>query len=155
MADKGGMTDAFALAQARQGVQAVCITKDGRPGSRLLGIVTSRDTDFVNDRLTPLADVMTTCEPASRTPVKPALKHVHGRPSLLGSICTGDQACSEASAWEPSGLEAAVLTVWKSRLMRCQHASFCAGMWKQQRRAAARRRPCSSCSAASARACLW
>ena len=48
------------LPQARQGLQAVCVTEDGSLGSRLLGIVTARDTDFVNDRLTPLGDVMTT-----------------------------------------------------------------------------------------------
>ena len=46
-------------AQARRGLQCACITEDGRLGSKLLGIVTSRDTDFVNDRLTSLGAIMT------------------------------------------------------------------------------------------------
>lgn len=45
--------------QASRGVSSICITEDGRVGSKLLGIITSRDTDFVNDRLTHLGDVMT------------------------------------------------------------------------------------------------
>jgi IMP dehydrogenase len=45
--------------QASRGVSSVCITEDGGAGSKLLGIVTSRDTDFVNDRLTQLGEVMT------------------------------------------------------------------------------------------------
>ncbi len=36
------------------------ITEDGQMGSKLLGIVTSRDIDFIADRSTRLADVMTT-----------------------------------------------------------------------------------------------
>ncbi|KAK9916018.1 hypothetical protein WJX75_007361 [Coccomyxa subellipsoidea] len=45
--------------KASRGVSSVCITEDGGAGSKLLGIVTSRDTDFVNDRLTQLGEVMT------------------------------------------------------------------------------------------------
>ena len=45
--------------QAKRDVRGACITEDGQPGSKLLGIVTSRDTDFINDRHTPLSDVMT------------------------------------------------------------------------------------------------
>lgn len=45
--------------QASRGVSSVCITEDGGAGSKFLGIVTSRDTDFVNDRLTQLGEVMT------------------------------------------------------------------------------------------------
>ena len=45
--------------QAARDVRGVCITEDGQPGSKLLGVVTSRDTDFINDRLAPLSEVMT------------------------------------------------------------------------------------------------
>ena len=45
--------------QAARDVRGVCITEDGQPGSKLLGVVTSSDTDFINDRLTPLSEVMT------------------------------------------------------------------------------------------------
>ncbi|MCA9841401.1 MAG: IMP dehydrogenase, partial [Cyanobacteria bacterium HKST-UBA03] len=42
------------------GYSGIPITEDGSMGSRLLGIVTNRDIDFVTDRNTPLRDVMTT-----------------------------------------------------------------------------------------------
>ncbi|GBG80100.1 hypothetical protein CBR_g30467 [Chara braunii] len=42
-----------------RGFSSVCVTEDGRVGSKLLGVVTSRDTDFVPDRSTELSDVMT------------------------------------------------------------------------------------------------
>ena len=54
--------DQYTRVQATRDVRGACITEDGQPGSRLLGIVTSRDTDFLNDRLTPLSEVMTRCE---------------------------------------------------------------------------------------------
>ncbi|BDA44055.1 Inosine-5'-monophosphate dehydrogenase 2 [Coccomyxa sp. Obi] len=57
-----GVTDTiadFEALKARKGVSSVCITEDGNVGSRLLGIVTARDTDFVNDRLTQLGELMT------------------------------------------------------------------------------------------------
>ncbi len=38
----------------------VPITEEGRMGSKLLGIVTNRDTDFIQDRNIPLREVMTT-----------------------------------------------------------------------------------------------
>jgi hypothetical protein len=38
----------------------VCLAP-GALGGKLLGIVTTRDVDFVNDRQTPLAEVMTKC----------------------------------------------------------------------------------------------
>lgn len=41
------------------GFSSVPITEDGKMGSKLLGIVTSRDVDFLQDRSQPLADVMT------------------------------------------------------------------------------------------------
>lgn len=36
------------------------MTDTGALGGKLLGIVTTRDIDFVNDRLTSLSEVMTT-----------------------------------------------------------------------------------------------
>jgi len=42
------------------GFSGVPITEEGRMGSKLLGIVTTRDVDFIKDRSTPLRDVMTT-----------------------------------------------------------------------------------------------
>lgn len=38
---------------------SVCVTDTGAVGGLLLGIVTTRDIDFVNDRSTPLEEVMT------------------------------------------------------------------------------------------------
>ncbi|WIA19147.1 hypothetical protein OEZ85_003795 [Tetradesmus obliquus] len=38
---------------------SVCVTDTGALGGKLLGIVTSRDIDFVSDRSTPLEEVMT------------------------------------------------------------------------------------------------
>ena len=52
--------------QAKRDVRGACITEDGQPGSKLLGVVTSRDTDFINDRHTPLSDVMTRQAPCPR-----------------------------------------------------------------------------------------
>ena len=46
--------------KGRYGFSGVPITEDGAMGSRLVGIVTSRDVDFVEDRSTLLAEVMTT-----------------------------------------------------------------------------------------------
>lgn len=36
------------------------MTDTGALGGKLLGVVTTRDIDFINDKLTPLAEVMTT-----------------------------------------------------------------------------------------------
>jgi IMP dehydrogenase len=44
----------------RYGFSGVPITENGQMGSRLLGIVTNRDIDFVTDSSTPVAQVMTT-----------------------------------------------------------------------------------------------
>ncbi|BBN17910.1 IMP dehydrogenase [Marchantia polymorpha subsp. ruderalis] len=46
--------------KARKGFSSVLITEDGTLNSKLLGIVTSRDIDFVSDRKTEVAEVMTT-----------------------------------------------------------------------------------------------
>ena len=42
------------------GFSGVPVTEDGKMGSKLLGIVTSRDVDFMQDRSRPLSEVMTT-----------------------------------------------------------------------------------------------
>jgi IMP dehydrogenase len=41
------------------GFSGVPITLDGKLGSKLLGMVTSRDVDFIEDKSTPLEQVMT------------------------------------------------------------------------------------------------
>jgi IMP dehydrogenase len=46
--------------KTRFGFSGVPITEDGKMGSKLLGIVTNRDVDFITDRSQPLASVMTT-----------------------------------------------------------------------------------------------
>ncbi|KAG2447642.1 hypothetical protein HYH02_007560 [Chlamydomonas schloesseri] len=43
-----------------RGFTSVCVTDTGALGGKLLGVVTTRDIDFINDKLTPLAEVMTT-----------------------------------------------------------------------------------------------
>lgn len=43
-----------------RGFSSVCVTDTGSLGGKLLGVVTTRDIDFVNDKLTPLSEVMTT-----------------------------------------------------------------------------------------------
>ncbi|KAH7292547.1 hypothetical protein KP509_29G073900 [Ceratopteris richardii] len=43
-----------------RGFSSVLITENGQIGSKLLGIVTSRDTDFITDRFTELREVMST-----------------------------------------------------------------------------------------------
>jgi len=46
--------------KVKYGFSGVPITADGHMGSKLLGIVTTRDIDFIKDRSTPLKTVMTT-----------------------------------------------------------------------------------------------
>lgn len=46
--------------KAEFGYSGIPITVDGKLGSRLIGIVTNRDVDYVEDRNTLLRDVMTT-----------------------------------------------------------------------------------------------
>jgi IMP dehydrogenase len=46
--------------KAKYGFSGVPITENGRMGGKLVGIVTTRDVDFVKDRNTLLKDVMTT-----------------------------------------------------------------------------------------------
>jgi IMP dehydrogenase len=44
----------------KYGYSGIPITVDGRLGSKLVGIVTNRDVDYIEDRSTPLHQVMTT-----------------------------------------------------------------------------------------------
>lgn len=53
------LADIDAIKQTH-GFSGFPITEQGRMGSRLVGIVTNRDIDFIQDRSTPLSDVMTT-----------------------------------------------------------------------------------------------
>lgn len=46
--------------QTARGFTSACVTDTGELGGRLLGIVTTRDVDFVSDRLTPISEIMTT-----------------------------------------------------------------------------------------------
>uniref|UniRef100_A0A7S2WDK7 Inosine-5'-monophosphate dehydrogenase n=1 Tax=Mucochytrium quahogii TaxID=96639 RepID=A0A7S2WDK7_9STRA len=46
--------------KAENGFSGIPITADGKMGSRLLGFVSNRDVDFLEDRSRPLAEVMTT-----------------------------------------------------------------------------------------------
>lgn len=46
--------------KAEFGYSGIPITVDGKLNSRLVGIVTNRDIDYIEDRSTPLRDVMTT-----------------------------------------------------------------------------------------------
>jgi IMP dehydrogenase len=48
------------LIKAEHGFSALPITEDGTLNTRLVGLVTNRDTDFEKDRSRPLAEVMTT-----------------------------------------------------------------------------------------------
>lgn len=45
--------------KAMKGISYACITDTGALGGKLLGLVTSRDYDFVTDTLTPLSEIMT------------------------------------------------------------------------------------------------
>jgi IMP dehydrogenase len=56
------------------GFSGVPITENGLMGSRLLGMVTSRDIDFIEDKTTPLASVMT-------------VNLLTGPPPCLASLC--------------------------------------------------------------------
>lgn len=51
--------DAFEI-KARYGFMGIPITENGRMNSKLLGIVTNRDVEFVRDKSTRLGDLMTT-----------------------------------------------------------------------------------------------
>jgi IMP dehydrogenase len=44
----------------KHGYSGVPVTESGSLGSKLVGIITNRDIDFVEDRNTPLSEIMTT-----------------------------------------------------------------------------------------------
>jgi IMP dehydrogenase len=44
----------------KHGYSGVPVTESGSFGSKLVGIITNRDIDFVEDRNTPLSEIMTT-----------------------------------------------------------------------------------------------
>jgi IMP dehydrogenase len=56
-------------AKQRYGFSGFPITEDGKIGSKLLGMVTSRDIDFRTDYECPLSDVMTTALVTAKFPV--------------------------------------------------------------------------------------
>ncbi|MFN3650718.1 MAG: IMP dehydrogenase [Armatimonadota bacterium] len=69
--ENGFITDPVALSpnhqihhvdeiKARHGFSGIPITEDGTLSTRLVGIVTNRDTDFIKDRSCPLREVMST-----------------------------------------------------------------------------------------------
>lgn len=47
------------LIRSRLGFSGIPITETGKLGSRLLGIVTNRDIDFIENRSIPVREVMT------------------------------------------------------------------------------------------------
>eukprot|EP00775_Hariotina_reticulata_P004723 gene4724-4973_t len=49
----------FDSVKVAKNVSSVCVTDTGALGGKLLGVVSTRDVDFINDRSTPLEDVMT------------------------------------------------------------------------------------------------
>ena len=59
LAPTNTIADVIALKE-RHGYSGIPITADGKLGSRLVGIVTNRDIDYVEDKGTPLEKVMTT-----------------------------------------------------------------------------------------------
>lgn len=50
---------AAVLPQLTKNFTSVCVTDTGALGGVLLGVVATRDVDFINDRATPLEEVMT------------------------------------------------------------------------------------------------
>ena len=59
LAPTNTIADVLALKE-KHGYSGFPITTDGKLGSRLVGIVTNRDIDYVEDRATPLEKIMTT-----------------------------------------------------------------------------------------------
>ena len=58
LSEKHTLADVDQLRE-RFGYSGFPITSDGKMGSKLVGIVTNRDVDYIEDRSTKLADVMT------------------------------------------------------------------------------------------------
>merc|ERR1712100_831852 len=68
------------------GFSTVPITKNGRVGSKLLGIVTSRDVDFIPDRSKKLSEVMTTNLVVGNEPITLREAHEKLRTSKKGKL---------------------------------------------------------------------
>lgn len=82
----------FCLDQIKltRGFSSVLITEDGKMGSKLLGIVTSRDVDFVSDRFTELGEVMTidlVTAPSGCSSKEASEVLVRSKKSLLPIVC--------------------------------------------------------------------
>ena len=110
--------------QAKRDVRGACITEDGQPGSKLLGIVTSRDTDFINDRHTLLSDVMTRQAPCPRIAGHLQLKllgntqhcrHAWGRMRMYDQHSHRESVDAAQAHWKlpPQILERAVPMRWQ------------------------------------------
>lgn len=72
--------------RARRGFSSVVVTEDGAVGSALLGVVTSRDVDFVRDRSTEVREVMSrdlVTAPAGSTMEEAAGVLIRSKKSLL------------------------------------------------------------------------
>lgn len=61
LSPQSGIRELDDLRELRK-ISGVPITTDGKMGSKLVGIVSNRDTDFINDRTQTLAEVMTPLE---------------------------------------------------------------------------------------------
>lgn len=59
LSPKNTVRDAFEIKQ-RYGFMGIPITENGGMNSKLVGIVTNRDVEFIRDKDTPLGDIMTT-----------------------------------------------------------------------------------------------
>jgi len=72
--------------KASRGFSSVVVTEDGEVGSRLVGVVTSRDVDFVRDRSTEVREVMSrdvVTAPAGTTLEKAASILIQSKKSFL------------------------------------------------------------------------
>jgi len=66
-----------AAIKKRYGFSGVPITESGAMGSKLVGIVTNRDSDFIEDPNTPLSQVMSTEIVVARDNVTLQVRHRH------------------------------------------------------------------------------
>ena len=70
----------------KYGFSGIPITSDGKMGSRLVGFVSNRDVDFLADRTTPLADVMTTDLVVAQEPCTLTEANLNLRESKRGKL---------------------------------------------------------------------
>jgi IMP dehydrogenase len=85
LAPSATIRDLFARKEAA-GFSGFPITEDGALGSRLVGIVTSRDVDFRTDLDTPLSDIMTTDLVVAHEPCTLAEANLIMRESKKGKL---------------------------------------------------------------------